>query len=105
MNFRHNGSFARTTRFKEFDDTRQTADDVFRLGRFTRNLRDDVARFDFLLVFDVQVGANRHLVSFQNLVAVANFKTRLTFLVRVFTRGVLTETLSILLERLAFFQV
>src|SRR5205085_9886339 len=83
VNLRHDGSFRWLASFEEFDDTRQTARDVFGLRGFTRNLGDDVAGFHAIAVSYHQISANRHLVSLQNLVAaVPDFQTRLFLLVR-----------------------
>ena len=83
VDFRHDRRFRRTSCFKQLDDARQTAGDVFGLGGFARNLRDDVARLNFFAVAHHQVRTHRHLVSLQHLVAgTANFQTRLFLLVR-----------------------
>src|SRR5690606_3518898 len=42
----------RHPRFEQLGNTRQTAGDVARLGRFTRGTREDVARLDLLAVLD-----------------------------------------------------
>jgi hypothetical protein len=44
------GFVARVTGFKQLDDAGQTAGDVLGLGRGTGDLRQDVARVDFLPV-------------------------------------------------------
>ena len=67
---------------QKLDDARQTAGDVFCLGCFTWNLRDDVAGFHVLAVAHHQVSTNRHLVSLQHLVARANIQTGLFLFVR-----------------------
>src|SRR5690349_2232903 len=83
VDFRHNRRLRRTSCFEQLDDARQTTGDIFRLGRFTRNLRDDVARLNVFAVLHHQVRTHRHLVSLQHLVTgAANFQTRLFLLVR-----------------------
>src|SRR5215471_554883 len=48
--------------FEEFNDARQTAGDVFGLGGFARDLRENVASLNFVTILDHQVSARRHEV-------------------------------------------
>src|SRR5205085_52129 len=109
IDFRHDRGLRRTPCFEQLDDARQTTRNVFRLGRFARDLRDDVTRLNFLAVAHHQVGAHRHLISLQHLVsATANFQTRLfLFVGRVFhDHARLTgHFVHFFIERHAFLQV
>ena len=75
--------FPRFARLEQFHDARQSAGDVLGLGRLPGNLRQDVAREDFLAVDDHQVRVRRHVVLPTHLaVLVANLDGRLLLLVR-----------------------
>src|SRR4029077_15381407 len=47
---------------EEFNDARQTAGDVFGLGGFARDLRENVPSLNFVTILDHQVSARRHEV-------------------------------------------
>ncbi len=91
----------------KLDDTRQTTDDILRLGRLTRDLRDDVARLDLLAVLNHQVRPDRHLVGLERLVAVLDLETRLIFLIRVLDHETLLtrDLIDLFFDRFAFLQV
>src|SRR5690606_31359914 len=62
FDFRDDRGFFRTARFEQFGDTRQTAGDVARLGRLTRDAGDDVAGFDLGAVLNAQDRTDRQVV-------------------------------------------
>ncbi len=107
VDFRHHRGFTRTTRFKQFNDTRQTAHNVFCFRRFARNFCDDIARFNYLSVGCQKVGANRHLISFQDFIAVTDFQTRLMLFIRIFDHeaSLSRNFINILFNRFAFLQI
>src|SRR5688572_775331 len=107
VNLGHHRGFTRTTGFEQLDHTRETADDVFRLGGLARDLRDDIAGGDLLPVLDHQVRTDRHLVRLERLVAFLDLQPRLVLLVRVLNDQALLprHLVDLLLDGLAFLQV
>src|SRR3984885_14581775 len=55
--FANEGRILGLAGFEEFDDARETTGNVFRLGGFTRDLREYVSGRHFIAVLDHQVGA------------------------------------------------
>src|SRR5258706_349620 len=68
-NFRNDRGGTRTSRFKEFDNARESARDVLRLCDFLRNLGDDVAFAHLIAVFDVKIDVDRQGIASYSLAA------------------------------------
>ena len=64
VDFANDRGILRLARFEKFHNARETARDVFRLGRFSRDLRQNVARLHLVPIRDHQVRARRHQVLF-----------------------------------------
>ena len=62
VNLRNLGGVLRTARLEQFRHARQTAGDVFGLRGFARDLREHIARVDFVRVANHQVRVRRHQV-------------------------------------------
>ena len=63
IDFADDGRFARLAGFKQFDHTRQTAGDVLGLGGFARNLREHIARGDFVAILHHEVSTRGHQIT------------------------------------------
>src|SRR5262245_21797017 len=82
VNLAHHGRLARLARLEQFDDARQTADDVLRSGDLARNLGNHLARRDLVPVRDHEVGADGHRVSLERFAGVGlDLDARLALLV------------------------
>ena len=62
VDLRHDRGVTRLARFEQFDDTRQTAGDVFGLRGFTRNLRQNIGCVYHVTVAHHQMRMRRHQV-------------------------------------------
>src|SRR5262249_49274877 len=62
VDLRHDGRLPRLARFEQLDNSRQTAGDVLGLRRLARDLRNHVARVDFLAIAHHQVSVGRHMI-------------------------------------------
>src|SRR5262249_24959508 len=62
VDFADDGRILGFAGFKELDNARETAGDVLGLGRFARNLRENVARLNVIAILDHQVRARGHEV-------------------------------------------
>jgi len=83
IDFRDDGRFARLAGFEQLDHARQTARDVLGLGRFARDLRQNVAVVHRLTVRDHQMGVRRHVVLVHHMTfLVEDLDRRLLLLIR-----------------------
>src|SRR5262249_44338258 len=63
VDFTDHGKFFRLAGFEELRHPRKSSRDIFGLGGFARNLRQDVARVDCLTILNVDMGAHRQEVA------------------------------------------
>ena len=83
VDFSDDRGLAGFSRFKQFNDARQTTRDVFGLRRFTRNLRQDVALVNRVAVGHHQVSTRWNQIFAQDFVlVVTNLNRWLAFLIR-----------------------
>src|SRR5438445_2681512 len=72
VDLRDNRKFLGLARLEQLRDSRQPPGDVLGLGRFARNLRDDVAGIHMRAFRHVDISANRQVVA-RDLLAMRNF--------------------------------
>src|SRR5215475_12961642 len=78
----HDRGLARLAGLEQFNDARQTADDVFRPSDFARDLGDHVSGRDLVAVLHHEVGAYRHRVALERLAGIGlDLDARLALLV------------------------
>ena len=63
VNIGNNRRIFRTTGLKQLGNTRQTTGNIFSLGAFSRNSRNNLTGLNFLPVFNRQNGIYRHIVT------------------------------------------
>ena len=81
VDFGDGGRFTRLARFEQFHHARQTARDVLRTGRLTRDLGENVTWRHFLTIRDHQVCARRHEVALLGSIVAVDHQCGLTLFI------------------------